>query len=166
MKYFRQKQAQKGFTLIELMIAVAIVGILAAVALPAFASYLTRARVVEGVNYAQGCKTGVLEYHASMGRLPADNDAASCPQLSTENVKSVDVAAGIITVVFQDATTGANASALPTVLQGESLVLSPLDEAGNAAADGSAQIASWTCEVSTADILEYVPAECRTVAAP
>lgn len=69
--------AQKGFTLIELMITVAIVGILAAVALPAYQDYTIRAQVSEGFTLAEGAKTAVSEYFANAGSLPADNTAAN-----------------------------------------------------------------------------------------
>jgi type IV pilus assembly protein PilA len=72
------KQIQKGFTLIELMIVVAIVGILAAIALPAYQDYTIRARVSEAAAAAGACKTAVAEYYASNAALPADTSTAGC----------------------------------------------------------------------------------------
>ncbi len=64
------KQVQKGFTLIELMIVVAIIGILAAIAIPAYQNYTIRAQVTEGLSLADGWKTGVAEYYANNGTFP------------------------------------------------------------------------------------------------
>src|ERR1700683_1950180 len=65
------KAVQKGFTLIELMIVVAIIGILAAIAIPAYQNYTIRAQVTEGLNLADGWKTGIAEYYANYGTWPA-----------------------------------------------------------------------------------------------
>jgi len=69
-------QAQKGFTLIELMITVAIVGILAAIALPAYQDYVVRAQVSEAVVLTGGAKVASTEFYANSGAFPADNAAA------------------------------------------------------------------------------------------
>ncbi|ENW2580196.1 pilin [Neisseria gonorrhoeae] len=68
---------QKGFTLIELMIVIAIVGILAAVALPAYQDYTARAQVSEAILLAEGQKSAVTEYYLNNGKWPADNGAAA-----------------------------------------------------------------------------------------
>ena len=70
------KKVQQGFTLIELMIVVAIIGILAAVAIPAYQDYTIRAKVTEGLSLAAAGKTAVSEFYASNGRLPANNQSA------------------------------------------------------------------------------------------
>ncbi|ENX2804242.1 pilin [Neisseria gonorrhoeae] len=67
---------QKGFTLIELMIVIAIVGILAAVALPAYQDYTARAQVSEAILLAEGQKSAVTEYYLNHGKWPKDNDKA------------------------------------------------------------------------------------------
>jgi type IV pilus assembly protein PilA len=64
------KQIQKGFTLIELMIVVAIIGILAAIAIPAYQNYTIRAQVTEGLSLADGWKTGIAEFYAQNGTFP------------------------------------------------------------------------------------------------
>ena len=72
------KKIQQGFTLIELMIVVAIIGILAAIAIPAYSDYTERAKVSELVTLGSACKASVSEYYQAQGIFPADNNAAGC----------------------------------------------------------------------------------------
>ncbi|HGT4355281.1 TPA: pilin [Neisseria meningitidis] len=91
---------QKGFTLIELMIVIAIVGILAAVALPAYQDYTARAQVSEAILLAEGQKSAVTEYYLNHGIWPGDNSSAGVASSSTikgKYVKEVTVAKGVIT---------------------------------------------------------------------
>ncbi|EMS3163075.1 pilin, partial [Neisseria gonorrhoeae] len=91
---------QKGFTLIELMIVIAIVGILAAVALPAYQDYTARAQVSEAILLAEGQKSAVTEYYLNHGEWPKDNTSAgvaSASKIIGKYVKSVTVANGVVT---------------------------------------------------------------------
>ncbi|ENZ8765756.1 pilin, partial [Neisseria gonorrhoeae] len=92
---------QKGFTLIELMIVIAIVGILAAVALPAYQDYTARAQVSEAILLAEGQKSAVTEYYLNHGEWPENNDkagvASSPTDIKGKYVKSVTVAKGVVT---------------------------------------------------------------------
>ncbi|HHM0964036.1 TPA: pilin, partial [Neisseria gonorrhoeae] len=91
---------QKGFTLIELMIVIAIVGILAAVALPAYQDYTARAQVSEAILLAEGQKSAVTEYYLNHGEWPANNgDAgvASSSSIKGKYVKEVEVKNGVVT---------------------------------------------------------------------
>ncbi|HGT1997657.1 TPA: pilin, partial [Neisseria gonorrhoeae] len=91
---------QKGFTLIELMIVIAIVGILAAVALPAYQDYTARAQVSEAILLAEGQKSAVTEYYLNHGTWPKDNTSAgvaSSGEIKGKYVQSVTVANGVVT---------------------------------------------------------------------
>ncbi|EMT4996901.1 pilin, partial [Neisseria gonorrhoeae] len=101
---------QKGFTLIELMIVIAIVGILAAVALPAYQDYTARAQVSEAILLAEGQKSAVTEYYLNHGEWPKDNASAGVASTPTDikgkYVQKVEVAKGVVTA--QMASTGVN----------------------------------------------------------
>ncbi|ENX4635455.1 pilin, partial [Neisseria gonorrhoeae] len=100
---------QKGFTLIELMIVIAIVGILAAVALPAYQDYTARAQVSEAILLAEGQKSAVTEYYLNHGEWPKDNTSAgvaSSDKIKGKYVKQVEVKNGVVTAEM--ASTGVN----------------------------------------------------------
>ncbi|HEZ6955955.1 TPA: pilin [Neisseria meningitidis] len=91
---------QKGFTLIELMIVIAIVGILAAVALPAYQDYTARAQVSEAILLAEGQKSAVTEYYLNHGEWPGNNSSAgvaTSSEIKGKYVEKVEVAKGVIT---------------------------------------------------------------------
>ncbi|HEZ4657129.1 TPA: pilin, partial [Neisseria meningitidis] len=94
---------QKGFTLIELMIVIAIVGILAAVALPAYQDYTARAQVSEAILLAEGQKSAVTEYYLNHGKWPGNNSSAgvaSASDIKGKYVEKVEVAKGVITATM------------------------------------------------------------------
>ncbi|HEZ6175654.1 TPA: pilin [Neisseria meningitidis] len=95
---------QKGFTLIELMIVIAIVGILAAVALPAYQDYTARAQVSEAILLAEGQKSAVTEYYLNHGIWPANNSdagvASSASDIKGKYVQSVEVKNGVVTATM------------------------------------------------------------------
>ena len=144
------KRAQQGFTLIELMIVVAIIGILAAVALPAYQDYTKRSRVSEGLSLAAGAKTAMAEYYASNNVWPANNAAAGMAKdtdINGNSVTSVTVSTadgnGVITVVYKP-----NVDATKNTI-----VLT-----GTANANGGG--VSWSCKGGTVDA-KFRPSECR-----
>ncbi len=140
-------KAQKGFTLIELMIVVAIIGILAAIALPAYQDYTKRSHVSEGLSLAGAAKMGVSEYYADKGEWP-DNNAkvglATGASITGNAVKKVAVgASGVITITYNTKVTN-NAT----------LIMKPTDSNGSV---------KWDCtDTATATLdTKYRPATCR-----
>ncbi|EPI0353158.1 pilin, partial [Neisseria gonorrhoeae] len=119
---------QKGFTLIELMIVIAIVGILAAVALPAYQDYTARAQVSEAILLAEGQKSAVTEYYPNHGEWPKNNASAgvaSTPSdIKGKYVQSVTVAKGVVTAQMKP-------SGVNKEIQGKKLSLWAKRQAGS-----------------------------------
>lgn len=135
----------KGFTLIELMIVVAIVGILAAVAIPAYQDYTVRARVTEGLSLASSAKLAVEETYQSINAFPATQAATGYTSpTATNNVQSVVItgATGVITITYTAAA------------QSVVLTLTPTPDAATGGL-------TWRCAVNAAGNNKYVPQNCR-----
>jgi type IV pilus assembly protein PilA len=155
------RSAQKGFTLIELMIVVAIIGILAAVALPAYQDYTIRAKISEGLVLASALKTAITETHQARGPgTKLCNDAATCAVLGTSpmntltnnrNVTSVvSASTGVITIQY-------TTSVVPAAESTVTLVPTPADLSADTSAGATI---SWVCTGGTV-VQKYRPAACR-----
>jgi type IV pilus assembly protein PilA len=107
----------KGFTIIELMIAVAIIGVLAAIAIPAYQNYIVRAKVSEALTFASQAKTAVAEYYQSQGTVPTSNTQAGlATSITGTNVSAVSVGTtGMITVTTSVAGATGDIQFSPTV---------------------------------------------------
>ncbi|MDG4595742.1 MAG: pilin [Candidatus Contendobacter sp.] len=148
------KKFQQGFTLIELMIVVAIIGILAAIAIPAYQDYTIRAQVSEAANLADGLKTAVADIYNDSGDITdADSGSFGIVQpasVAGKYVTQVAVADGVIT-----ATMGNEANALVAAAGTNTFVLNPSTLAGSIV---------WKCRAAdgTTIIDKYLPKACRT----
>ncbi len=153
------KKVQQGFTLIELMIVVAIIGILAAIAIPAYQDYTIRSKVTELVNAAGVCKTGVAEYYQSKGVMPASTAEAGCTETGTANSSPPSVAAGGI---IQVDAAGTLATQLTANASGVAFLYNPMCSGAACAANGSSgALTEWDCKTGTLVKAKYLPAACR-----
>ena len=143
------KSVQKGFTLIELMIVVAIIGILAAIAIPAYQNYIARTQMTEALTLASAQKGAVAEYYGDKGAWPATNASAGIPaatEIKGNYVSQVALgASGIIVATMQS--TGVNSN-----IQTKTLTLTPTDQVGSI---------SWVCGSTVAQ--KYLPKTCTGV---
>lgn len=141
---------QRGFTLIELMIVVAIIAILAAIAISQYQDYVIRAQISEGESLANAVKTSIGEFYNSQGRFPGNNTSTNLPlpaSITGSFVTQVSTTSGIITATF------GNKASTPII--GGTLDFSPTTNAGSI---------YWTCKAGTSTPTlqaRWLPANCR-----
>jgi type IV pilus assembly protein PilA len=151
----REMRKQQGFTLIELMIVVAIIGILAAIAIPAYQDYTIRAQVSEGLNLSAGAKAAVTEYYQDQGTFPTTNAIAGLEAAGNITGKYVSLVTvtgtatnGVITVTYSStAPRSANAK-----IDAATLVMTGTDNLGSV---------SWNCAAGAKLVDKWLPAACR-----
>jgi len=154
-----KKRLQQGFTLIELMIVVAIIGILAAVALPAYQDYTIRAKMSEVILALSACRTSITEVYQSGGSPPAANGWGCESTATTKYVSGVSSTAdGVVT---------AGVTGIAGVVDGTTVSLAPLCNSGNVAtwsANSGSGLFGWRCGAAadgTTTSVKYLPGSCR-----
>ena len=142
------KAIQKGFTLIELMIVIAILGILAVVALPAYQDYTVRAKISEGLGLAEPAKLAVAETSAALGglnKITADNTGYTFPTNGTKYVEKIEIEAGTGKITVETKDTGSTTNPVFTLTPTQANSESPI---------------TWECK-SKGGEPKHLPANCR-----
>lgn len=138
-----QSKNSKGFTLIEIMVVIVIIGVLAALAIPAYTDYLVRSRVSELLNVGSTAQTAIAEYRLTNNAMPSSIAQVGITSISSQYVSSVDVGAnGVITITGNQTTLGSGGAL--------AITLTPTYSNG---------AISWTC--SSTGATQYVPGSCR-----
>lgn len=149
----RRTKQSSGFTLIELMIVVAIIAILAAIALPAYQDYTIRAQVAEGLTLADGIKASVWDFVSNKGHVPPNNESAGLPlptSIVGKYIGSTEISGGQIVITFSN--TGQQRA--NKAISGETLIFSPIPPTG-------ASSMVWKCQPTGTVSPKYLPTVCR-----
>jgi len=149
---------QQGFTLIELMIVVAIIGILAAVAIPAYQDYIARAQVTEALNLVGGTKTPIAEYYSDRGIWPSDLATAGVGTTSGQYVLAISM----VTTATASSVTGGSGVGVIATMKGAGFVSPGIINAGLALVSVDAK--NWICvpdSTGTPIAAKFLPASCK-----
>lgn len=151
-----------GFTLIELMIVIVIVGLLSALAVPAYQNYTVRAQVSEGLNLADGWKTAIAEYYANNGSWPSQTDLTGSTPSSGKYVSNLTVSTGVIQISYGGAQANQSINgAVLTIVPYTTANDDVLWQCGLAAVPGGS-IASGATAGGTTVSPQQLPAACRS----
>jgi type IV pilus assembly protein PilA len=156
------KPAQTGFTLIEIMIVVGIVGILSALAFPAYQNYTMRAQVTEGLSLADGWKAAIGEYYASYGTWPSQGDLSGTTQSVGKYVSSITVNSGMIQITYGGSQANQNLTGMLTMVPYTSNNDDILWQCGLAPAPtGTIAVGAVPADTGTTLTVQQLPAACH-----
>nr|WP_313971134.1 pilin [uncultured Neisseria sp.] len=161
------KAIQKGFSLIELMIVIAILGILAVIALPAYQDYTARAQVSEAILLMEGQKSAVVEYYADKGKWPTSNTEAgiaAATDIKGKYVKQVEVGGdGVITATMESENEKKEIKGKPVSLPPHATTATASTTPGTTASATANGSFTWTCKSGTTNgvATKFLPSSCR-----
>jgi type IV pilus assembly protein PilA len=156
------KQVQKGFTLIELMIVIAIIGILAAIAIPAYQNYTIRSQVTEGLTLGDGWKTAIAEYYANTGNWPTVASlAGTCVSVGKYETGVTVITGGVVSITYGNAANTKISGCVLTLVPYTNSNNDVLWQCGNATAPAGTVATGASTSASTV-LPQYLPTSCHS----